>query len=127
MDTLRLKHKARPRVAISNPKGGTHAHRLVVSTAIEMAHEMYDMLMLDNEQWGNWKARYPSYNAKQLEAKFCVLMLPQVLPQARATLAGMLGRGDISEHMKSEIYEALLADNTLTHGRRRPIDIPEIK
>lgn len=104
----------------------TNAHRLVLDTAIAMAHEMYDTLMVDDVWYGVWKKRNPGAGAKALETRFVNKVLPQILPQARATLASMLNKPNITQVQKDQIYEALLADNILTHGRLRPINKPEL-
>lgn len=93
-----------------------HAHKLVYETAVGMAHELYDVVMLDDEWWKCWKQLNPGASPKELEARFVKKNLPKLLPQARATLAGML-RTCPDEELANEIYEALLLDNTLIRGR----------
>lgn len=92
-------------------------HKLVASTAISMAQELYETLMLDNLWYATWKARCPGLTGEALMKKFVELNTAGLVEQARATLAGMLSRPDINQTMKDEIYEALLLDNTLKGER----------
>lgn len=93
-----------------------HVHKLVHSTAVSMAHELYDVMMLDNIWYGLWKRQNPGIGAVGLADRFVARNLSRLVPQARATLAGML-RTTTDECLKEEIYEALLLDNTLIRGR----------
>lgn len=93
-----------------------HAHWLVRNTAVEMAHELYDTLMADNEWYKTWKKQNPSLDRAELETRFVEKNLAGLLPQARATLAGML-RTTMDERLKEEIYQALILDATLVKGR----------
>lgn len=93
-----------------------HAHHLVHSTAVGMAHELYDTMMGDNEWYGQWKALNPGISPKGLEDRFVAKNLGLLVPQARAMLAHML-RTSVDDILKEQIYEALLLDNTLIRGR----------
>lgn len=93
-----------------------HAHFLVKETAVAMAHELYDTMMQDNEWYRVWKLQNPGCNAKKLEKRFVDKNLARLLPQARATLAGML-RTTGDEAIQEQIYEALVLDGTLIRGR----------
>lgn len=93
-----------------------HAHWLVRNTAVQMAHELYDHLMQDNEWYAAWKKQNPNSFPKELEERFVAKNLTTLLPQARATLAGML-RTTADERLKEEIYQALILDATLVKGR----------
>jgi hypothetical protein len=93
-----------------------HAHWLVRNTAVEMAHELYDTMMQDNEWYRTWKKQNPSLDREELETRFVERNLPRLLPQARATLAGMLTTST-DERLKEEIYQALILDATLVKGR----------
>ena len=68
-----------------------HAHKLIYVTACEMAHELYDTMMSDNLWYETWKKSNPGLGPRQLEARFVAKNLSVLLPQARHTLAGMLG------------------------------------
>lgn len=94
----------------------SHAHWLVRNTAVEMAHELYDTMMTDNEWYKVWKKQNPGLDKSELETRFVERNLSQLLPQARATLAGML-RTTVDERLKEEIYQALILDATLVKGR----------
>ena len=115
--TRRLRHQQRAMGLPAGQKRTIHAHKLVAETARAMAHELYDQLMLDNEQFATWKARYPEMDAKELEDHFVYLSSPGLLSQARATLAGMLAT-PIDEALKESIHEALVLDATLGKGRK---------
>lgn len=101
---------------ISQNRPSSHAHRLVHETAVAMAHELYDTMMQDNAWYRIWKQSNPGLDKKALELRFVEKNLSRLLPQARATLAGML-RTTQDENMKEEIYEALVLDATLIRGR----------
>lgn len=97
-------------------KPKSHAHWYVRDTAIAMAHELYEMLMLDDKQYKVWKNRYPDRPAKFLEERFVSLTYPTLIEQARAALAGVLAT-TMDDDLKATIYEALLLDATLVRGR----------
>lgn len=96
-----------------------HVHKLVHETAVAMCHELYDTMMLDNQWYSQWKAQNQDLagQPRQLTARFVTKNLAKVIPQARATLAGMLSRTTDPE-LQRTIYDALLLDNTLLRGRR---------
>lgn len=93
-----------------------HAHQLVKETAVAMAHELYDHMMQDNQWYAQWKFQHPDLGPKALEERFIAKNLSRLLPQARATLAGML-RSTADPALQETIYEALVLDNTLIRGR----------
>jgi hypothetical protein len=95
----------------------SHAHSLVLDTAKEMAFELYEHMMRDNEWYARLKELNPGLTPKQLSARFVLRIAPTLVEQARATLAGMLAR-PIDEKTKESIMNALLLDNTLVRGRR---------
>jgi hypothetical protein len=92
------------------------AHKLVYQTAVEMGHELYDVVMQDNEWYEKWKSVNPGLDAKELEDKFVKRNLKVLLPQARSTLAQLL-RVSKDEALKEEVYRALVLDKTLKYGR----------
>lgn len=94
-----------------------HAHKLVHETAVAMAHELYDTLMHDNRWYSRWKKQNPDLGPKALEARFVAKNTAKMLPQARATLAKMLGMSGYDEKTKETIYEALILDKQLQRGR----------
>ena len=102
----------------SRPTG--HAHFMVKETAEAMAHELYDHMMQDNAWYSAWKMQNPETTAGELETRFVARNLSALLPQARATLAGMLNPAmgaDLTEDQKERILEALTLDATLIRGR----------
>ena len=48
--------------------------------------------------------------------EFVGRMWPQFVPAARAILADMLERRDVAQHLKDEIYDALVEDNKRSVG-----------
>lgn len=95
-----------------------HAHKLVHSTAVAMAHEFYDTMMGDNEWYAQWKQLNPGISAVGLEDRFVAKNLGLLIPQARQVLAALLApTSNISPEQREEVYEALTLDNTLIRGR----------
>ncbi len=94
-----------------------HCHKLIWATAVEMAGELYDLAMKDNRVYAQWSAVCPELTPTVLEIKFIELLAPQLVPDARTTLAGMLGRPDVPEKQKEIIYDALIRDATLMRGK----------
>jgi len=105
------------------PRPVVHAHKLVVQTAVQMAHELYDVMMQDNQWWATWLAQNPGASRKAMEKRFVRRNLPLLVPQARAALARCLHPGQsssLTEPDKSRILEALVLDNQLVRGRAVP-------
>jgi len=100
---------------VSN-RPSSHVHKLVHQTAVEMAHQLYDHMMMDNRWYEQWKRANPGLSSRGLADRFVAKNLSKMVPQARATLAGML-RTCSDESIKEDIYEALLLDRTLIRGR----------
>jgi hypothetical protein len=94
-----------------------HAHKLVAETAVEMAHELYDIMMLDNEWFRCWQQQNPGASRRELELRFVRKNLPKLIPQARAMLARSLAT-TTDPALRETIYSALLLDNTLLRGRQ---------
>lgn len=95
-----------------------HAHKLVRATAIEMAGALYEEVMKDNLTYATWKAQCPELTPTISEIMFIELLYPRLLERARQTLAGMLAT-NISDVLKEEISEALIADQRFRAGRLR--------
>lgn len=93
------------------------AHRLVLVTAREMAGELYETMMSDNEWYSRWREANPGLGSRALEARFIAKNLAQLFPQARAALAASLRSPNLSEADKEVIMEALVLDSTLRQGR----------
>lgn len=101
------------------PQTSAHAHKLVAQTATQMAHEVYDELMRRNDWYALWKEGHPGASAKGLEELWVRRHWGDFVEGARATLAAALA-GPLPEHLKEEISEALILDNTLIRGRANP-------
>lgn len=93
-----------------------HTHPLIRATAIEMAGDLYDLMMKNNEQWNEWKRMHEGFSLAQLEIRFLELKWPELVEDARATLAGILGT-NASEDLKATIYDALIKDQGLRMAR----------
>jgi len=81
-----------------------NAHRLVANLCNEMAENIYDHLATHYPMW---------YAANPDKDAFVVQCAPTLREHARQTLAEMLGRPDLEEEQKRDIYQALLLDNSL--------------
>lgn len=110
--------KVVPRYHASAPE--LHCHVLIRSVAIEMAAELYAEAMRDNSIYEGWKAVCPELDPILAEVKFIELLWPLLVRNgsARATLARALTSESLDEAAKYVIYDALVADAGLTHGRR---------
>lgn len=105
----------------NSPKVGKgpdqHCHPLLRATAIEMAGELYDLMMKNNVQWEEWKKLNPELSTlAQYEIRFLELKWPELIEDARATLAQMLAR-PIGEDLKLQIHDALVKDEPLRRAR----------
>lgn len=85
------------------------AHSLVAAFALDFANDLYEQWARDNRFY----KRFPEGRGRKV---FVEYVAPQFLPEARATLAGML-TADYPDEFKARVYEALQLDNTLTRGR----------
>jgi len=96
---------------------------MVVKVAVQMAHELYDLMMQDNQWWQEWQRQNPGATRKAMERRFVNNNLSRLVPQARASLARCLHPGmspALTEADKSRIAEALILDNQLVRGRAQP-------
>lgn len=94
-----------------------HCHPLLRATAIEMAGDLYDLMMKNNQQFAEWKRLHPDLGTlAELEIRFIELKWPELIEDARATLARMLA-GGASEELKTTIHDALVKDNPLRLAR----------
>lgn len=59
---------------------------------------------------------HEGFSLAQLEIRFLELKWPELIEDARTTLARMLG-GNISEELKMQIHDALVKDNGLRMAR----------
>jgi hypothetical protein len=85
---------------------------MIRATAIEMAGELYDLLMKNNQQFAEWKRMHEGFTPAQLEIRFLELKWPELIEDARTTLARMLG-DNVPEELKMQIHDALVKDNGL--------------
>lgn len=95
-----------------------HCHKMIRAVAIEMAGELYDLTMRDNDKFAYWKAMCPELTPQIMEAEFIALLWPKLIETARTTLAQLLAQ-PIAESLKAEIHSALIRDNALSRGRMR--------
>lgn len=93
-----------------------HCHPMIRATAIEMAGELYDLMMKNNQQYDEWKRMHPGFSPGQLEIRFLELKWPELIEDARTTLARALAT-NISEELKIAIHDALVKDNGLRMAR----------
>lgn len=112
--TARPKGLAAPSAAGAR---NVHCHKLIRATAIEMAGELYDQCMRNNDIYAHWKLACPELTPIILEIQFIELLWPKMIEPARATLARMLGMAHIDEKQKETIYLALIHDAQLRRGR----------
>ena len=96
-----------------------HCHKMIYATAVEMAGALYDEMMHDNLWYDLWKKQNPGASSSTMQARFIKRNLAKIIPQARATLAGMLAQ-PIDEALKKDIFDALILDNQLVRGRKNP-------
>lgn len=82
--------------------GQIACHKMVLATALDMAQELYELMAKDNDFYARFKHR----------GAFVKAVLPQLIPQARATLVAMLST-PISDTLKAEIASALILDNSV--------------
>ena len=98
------------------------AHKLVVKVAREMAHELYDCVMQDDELYASWKSQCEELTPKISERLFVQLMYPKLIEAARTTLAKMLANPMLT-HLHEDIYDALTKDYIL-RAQRMAQDAP---
>lgn len=100
------------------PGKGLHCHHLIAETAKDMARELYAKVMQDNDVYADWKAQCNDITPELAERMFVKMTWPNLVEQARATLAAMLAQ-PIAEVLKDQISDALIKDNGLKRGRTR--------
>jgi hypothetical protein len=97
-----------------------YAHKLVRDTAVSMAHELYDAMMMQDAWWKEWQRLNPGVSRHTLEQRFVNKNLPLLVPQARAALAKCLQPGQcpsMDETQRQEVLQALILDNQLVDSR----------
>jgi hypothetical protein len=90
-----------------------NAHWLVAKMAREMAESLYEAYASDNRF-------YEATHKQEGREHFVRRMSQELLEDARALLARQLGRYDVSDQTKDQIHQALLDDNELRYGRKKP-------
>lgn len=124
-------HVRTKRLVDPKPYGpGLNAHKMIAKTAIEMAEEFWPLYAQNNGFYRKMRAD-GEVTEKQARRLFVERVAPRLLEDARKQLVVMLGMPDdqVSEHMKQEIYEALLLDNDLRAKRFVSADqatVPEL-
>jgi hypothetical protein len=109
----------KPSVITYAPELGMHVHKLVRKVAIEMAGQMYDDVMTqNNDLYVEWKRQCPDLTPERLQIMWIELAWPQLVlnGSVRATLARLLTTS-LDPDLKREIYDALVKDATLRRGR----------
>lgn len=84
------------------------AHKMVAELQVAMAHEVYDALASKDDKF------YKEWN----ETEFVNQVAPTLRDEARGVLAELLGRNDVSDHDKEQIYEALMLDRCVPNEDR---------
>lgn len=121
---LSMNRKDRRRLGLKRPGAtGAHCHVEVKKVAEGMAQALFEELMLRNEIFAQFKAQHAGLTTKQMETKFVAHLWPQLIEQARATLAGMLKSPAFSDDAKEEIMDILVKDATLVRGRKNPAQV----
>lgn len=98
------------------------AHELVLKTARDMAHELFDEVMTgNNELYKGWKELTDAgqLTPAQAERLFVELISPKLLEPARAILANMLSNPALA-HLHETIYQSMLLDNSIRASRVAP-------
>jgi len=86
------------------------AHYMVAKVAREMAEELFEL-------WASHNEVYRAFEGKKGRRRFIDRVAPTLFEDARQTLAAMLGRDDVDQRMKDDIYEALTLDAELRAAR----------
>lgn len=89
-----------------------HAHKMVAETATEMAQALFEVYASENAMYKQLR-KNGEITEGHARAKFVARVASMLFEDARKALAVMLAQSDdrVTQHMKTEIYEALIADN----------------
>lgn len=119
---LKMNRAMRRKYGIASPGPGqvAHCHVKVRETAQGIARVLFEELARRNEIFAKFKSQHPELTTQQMEDQFVGKTWPQLIDQARATLAGMLRSSAYSEEAKEEIMDILVKDATLIRGRKNP-------
>lgn len=94
--------------------GQVVCHTQVRDVAMAATNEWYESLMgASNDIYKQWKAQNPDLTPDKLRKKFVSRYWPHCIEFARATLAIMLTKDDISDEMKEKIMDVLEKDQYL--------------
>lgn len=95
-----------------------HCHKLLKEVSMKAAAEHYEELMsASNWSFEQWKLSHPDLAGEALQAAFVEEHWGKYLGFAKATLAQLLTSPTLDEAAKSDIYDALVLDNSLQRGR----------
>jgi hypothetical protein len=101
-------NRAERRAALARQVGGqVVSHPLIAHTAKEMAATLWEECAKRDSEF---RARFPS------QTRYVERSWGLHVEAARSTLAGLLAT-NIAEPLKEQIHEAILADNSVRHGR----------
>lgn len=104
---------------MSQPIGTGHCHILIARTAQAMAGEKYELLMMNNTLFQEWKDEHPGATGSALQRAFVAKYWGRYVEEARATLATMLNT-NLDTALKDQIADALIKDHALRRGLRAP-------
>ncbi len=96
---------------------GAHVHFEVKKVAEGLAHVLFEEMMRNNAVYAQFKEQHSEMTSAEMEAAFVAHLWPQLIEQARATMAAML-RGPYDDAMKEQILDILVKDQTLVRGRK---------
>jgi len=97
---------------------GLIAHRTVMSVAVEMANELFEVYARDNDVYRALRAG-GQVSEKAARLVFMERMAPRLLEDARQVLTDMLTQPDdvVPKAQKDEIADALIKDTDLRANR----------
>ena len=114
----RTPHIRRKTLDLPNYGPGLVAHRLVMSVALELAHELFEVYAADNNVYRALLAD-GQVTEQQARLAFVERLAPRLLEDARQTLTDMLALPDdrVSVSQKNVIADALIVDTHLRAKR----------
>jgi hypothetical protein len=103
----RKQRRASGLILPKDPHRNVATHPLIASTAKEFAAACYEQCARASNEW---YAKNPSQD-EWVEASWGLFV-----ETARSMLAKTL-QGNMEQSLKDQVYEAIIADNTVRHGR----------
>jgi hypothetical protein len=103
------------REGVAQATGQQVCHKQVRNVAMAAAGQLYESMMSNNHFNEEWKRQNPDLDGKKLEKRFIEQNWMRCLDFARATLALMLTKDEVSEVMKEEIMDILEKDFSIRH------------